>query len=188
MYYNSYEEYMRDVLGYTRNRENSNNTYYDNYYSNRNNSELENMYPEIYKILYPMVCKITSNTRMPLTAEQLEKMVDEIYECIEKDENETRKGTEVKIEVRNNSKTKTQEIAKETEEKRSRPNNYTLRDLIKILILRELLGNRRPGMRPNMPNNRPPYPPRPGMGRPPFPMRNSVLTQGADSYINDLYF
>ena len=28
MYYNSYEEYMRDVLGYTRNRENSNNTYY----------------------------------------------------------------------------------------------------------------------------------------------------------------
>ena len=43
-------------------------------------------------------------------------------------------------------------------------------------------------MRPNMPNNRPPYPPRPGMGRPPFPMRNSVLTQGADSYINDLYF
>ena len=37
MYYNSYEEYMRDVLGYTRNRENSNNTYYDNYYSNRNN-------------------------------------------------------------------------------------------------------------------------------------------------------
>ena len=56
-------------------------------------------------------------------------------------------------------KIKIKKTTKEGEEKRNRPNNYTLRDLIKILILRELLRNRRPGMRPN---NRPPYPPRPG--------------------------
>lgn len=186
MYYNSYEEYMRDVLGYTKNRENNNTYYeYDDYFSNRNNSELENMYPDIYRIVYPMVCKITSNTRMPLTSEELERMVDEIYENIEREENESRKGAEVKIEVRNNVKNKNQETTKEGEEKRNRPNNYTLRDLIKILILRELLRNRRPGMRPN---NRPPYPPRPGMGRPPFPMRSSVLSQNSNPYINDMYF
>ena len=67
------------------------------------------MYPDIYRIVYPMVCKITSNTRMPLTSEELERMVDEIYENIEREENESRKGAEVKIEVRNNVKNKNQE-------------------------------------------------------------------------------
>lgn len=186
MYYNSYEEYMRDVLGYTKNREN-NNTYYENddFFSNRNNSELENMYPDIYRIVYPMVCKITSNARMPLTDKELERMVDEIYENIERDENEVRKGAEVKIEVRNNNKSKSQELNKDVESKRNRQNNYILRDLIKILILRELLKNRRPGM---ITNSRPIYSQRPEIGRPPFPIRSNTLSHNQNSYINDMYF
>lgn len=46
-------------------------------------------------------------------------------------------------------------VKKEEENRASRPNNYLLRDLIKILILNQLLGR--------------PQPPRPGPGRPPFP-------------------
>ena len=73
MYNNEYEEYMRSILGYPISNEmNTYNTVYENTntffpyrsgtnYTNENG--YENLYPEIYKILKPMVTKICDNTR-----------------------------------------------------------------------------------------------------------------------------
>lgn len=185
MYYNSYEEYMRDVLGYTKKRYNSIYNDYDNYFSDRSKSELENMYPEIYKIIYPMICKITSNQKTQLTSEQLDNMVNEIYENIEQDENDNRKG----VEVKNNNKIKIQEKSKEKDDKRFRANNYILRDLIKILIIRELIGNKKTVIPTHENKNIPQYMPGNGMIRPPFQMRSNMIFQNQQgNYIDDIYY
>ena len=75
----------------------------------------------------------------------------------------------------------------ERETRSPRPVNRNLRDLIKILLLRELLN--RPGNRPPV---RPPRPPFPGgPGRPPFPggpgpgrppMRPPMMPRGLEDY------
>ena len=75
MYYQNYEDYMRSILGYP-----NVNTYQmpDDYYQQQNDlklSELENLYPGIYKLVYPMVCKCVENNTKPLTEENINEMV-----------------------------------------------------------------------------------------------------------------
>ena len=56
---------------------------------------------------------------------------------------------------------------RKVEKRENRQKNFLLNDLIKILVLRELIGS---GRRPNRPNHhRPPMPPRPGEFPPPPP-------------------
>lgn len=203
MYYNEYEDYMRNVLGYNnRNNINSyNENYEQNYYSTptyNNNyrmmqDNIEDLYPDIYKIINPMVCKICQNNTRPITNELVEQMTMEVYSNIEADEINI---VNVNIETResNNSKTITQKQNENREVKDSkkqqesiedrstnesrapRINNPLLRDLIKILILNQLLGG---GSFPGRPPVRPPFPrpggpnipPRPPV-RPPFPGQN----------------
>ncbi len=188
----SYEEYIRSVLGYPQANfyggmsqcPNCNNmNYYAEFdntnFSGLNNStrinnqeELEKCYPEIYKLVYPMVVKKCQNTKMTLSADDIENMTDEIYFALE-----NREGVELNINLTNDVRTnetvsnvKTNNRAdvkiKETTEKReTRQINRGLRDLIKILLLRELLN--RPGHRP--PFRPPHHHPRPPMSpRPPF--------------------
>ena len=172
MDYQNYEDYMRSVLGYnpTPNSIYSNNTYnrmgdfydmsYDTSYMNTNSNDyLNDFYPETYRMIYPMVCKTCNqygNTQ--ITNDMLESMVDNIYRNMEPEdfvEEDTR--TELKNgDVRNPN-------AKQEPKKETRQVNFFLRDLIKILLIREFLGNnRRPPMFP-------PRPPMPGPGgRPPF--------------------
>lgn len=167
--YNNYEEYMQNVLGYNNGAQNtyreSENYYYDTMRVNQNVQEMNSFYPEIYGIVYPMVQKVCSRRgQIPITEETLSQMVDEIYNVIESgDEELGERETNVKNgDVRN---------PKDKETRRPRPNNYLLRDLIRILILRELLsggpifGPGRPGMMPG------PMPGRPGMGGMPPIMR-----------------
>ena len=76
MYNQDYEEYIRSILGYNNeidketpytsyNMNNMTNTTYQNDYNNtyRQTDELEQYYPEIYKIVYPMVKKVCNNNR-----------------------------------------------------------------------------------------------------------------------------
>lgn len=218
MYYNEYEDYMRSVLGY--NNRNSVNPYNENYeqsyYSmptyNSNpimvKDNIEDLFPDIYKIINPMVCKICQNNTRPITNELVEQMTMEVYSNIEADEINI---VNVNIETResNNSKTvnqkqienrevkdskKQQESAenRSTNESRApRINNPLLRDLIKILILNQLLGGgnfpgRQP-MRPPFPGHGGPgVPPRPPV-RPPFPGQNprpGMRDIGYDDYLN----
>lgn len=159
-----YEEYMRSVLGY---QPISNNTYDINYenwdipnmtaMNDIQIQELENCYPEIYRIIYPMVQRVCNkNTRM-VNRELVDSMTDEIYFAVEDREM-----------LENRDK---EEKSAQTTEDRQIVRNTGLNDLIRILILRELLG--RPGFtggRPPRPPMNPPRPPmRPPMGMPPRP-------------------
>ena len=151
-----YDEYMRSVLGYQ-----PMNTYdmnYDNWQMPNMTTmnmmqiqELEDCYPEIYRIVYPMIQKACNQNTRPVTRELIDNMTDEIYFAIEDKE---------MLENRNNE---------EASEDRQIRRNTNLNDLIRILILRELLGRPGfPGGRP--PRPRPPRPPmRPPMGPPPRP-------------------
>lgn len=208
MYQQSYEEYIRSILGYPASMPNTNatmgcqdsdgscgmvNVYGSNYlpnYSNqyRRNVELETCYPEIYKVVYPMVKKACEQNTQPICQELVENMTDEVYMAIEGRQEleininlqnevtavqncDRNQGSSTKSETKVTEKVssrKAEEIDKQTkaENRESRQFNRGLRDLIKILILRELLG-RPGGNRPPQPP--PPRPPFPGPGRPPFP-------------------
>lgn len=148
-----YEQYMRNVLGYQAMNNNTYDMYYDNWdmsnMASMNNiqmQELENCYPEIYTIVYPMVQRACSQNTRPITRELVDNMTDEIYYAIEDKE---------MLENRNKEK---------KGEDRQIRRNTNLNDLIRILILREFLG------RPGFPGGRPtrPRPPRPPMRLPGF--------------------
>ena len=186
MYNESYEEYIRSILGYPDYSNNTFNNVSSNMTTNFRNSEtyrqqLEACYPEIYKIVYPMVQKAcVSNTR-PVTPELIDELTNEIYLSVETD-NQINLTINLTNEVsstgnRNiSNRTKTENINenKENRVEDRQFRNRGLQDLIRILLVRELLGRpgRFPENRPPFPTHRlpmrPPFPGGPGMGRPPI--------------------
>lgn len=222
MYYQNYEDYMRQVLGYPNISPNIYELYnyraespYEDTYNYRNQTtgdfitnmsdeEIKDCYPEIYNQVYPIVCKVCEANTMPITKELIEKMTDEVYGVVEgnstivnvrvdtpkTDENRSfnieSSSDNIKTPTINSlvdskrterqdrsSKTILSENRKVPIEKETRQRNSNLRDLIRILLLFRLFGNR-PHTRPRPP--RPPFPGRPpisggpgqGTGRPPI--------------------
>ena len=163
MYYSNYEDYMRMVLGYPM--ENTNSTYRNdnNWYSAQNNvnsliSNPEELYPEIYRIIYPMVCKTCNmNSNREITKDLLEQMTDEIYRNVEPEDQQI--GQRAEVQLKNGDVINPNAKEPEQQTRETRQNNFLLRDLIRILLLREW-------GRPNRPPVRPPFPP--GGGRPPM--------------------
>ena len=214
MYFQSYEDYIRTILGYPVQNEMSYNTYpncsYEYIEQPRYSSEIMDLYPDIYKIINPLVCKICEANSKPITRELVEQMTDEIYINIENDTTIEEDVVNVRVNLpptkpesnSNNRQVRTRDLNNENiSSKKMKDNrqenvnnankvddsqnriirpfrrNNTLRDLIKILILNQLLGGRRPHI-PNPP--RPPFPgnpgPRPGPGpRPPIQPRGMYL-------------
>jgi len=187
MYYQNYEDYMRAVLGYpTENRDIYQMNYFDEVQNNimpyQNTKELENCYPEIYRIINPIVCEICDKCNVPITRDVVENMVEEVYNRIEMNNeiaikiNIDNRNNEKELENRTNTiKSNSNRIINnetirknlEVDNRQRRPNNPFLRDLIRILILNRILDgnfpNRPPRLRPPM---RPPFPNEP---RPPRP-------------------
>lgn len=228
MYNDSYNEYIRSVLG---SPEQYTDYDYDNnynYYETRNNTQIEDCYPEIYNIVYPMVQKRCQNITEPVTKDEVEKMVEELYGSLEGNDDinvnitvnnnidklnsiqleqnrtEDKKSNDTEIKPRTNyrqqpnrstglfrpnvepkreeplpprvdsntefrNKQEDRNVLKEAiqEPKETRFCNNGLCDIIRILLVRELIGGPN---RPGWPGNqRPPFPPpgRPG-NRPPF--------------------
>lgn len=203
MYNNQYEEYMRNSLGYNMpmmnmnqmgmNQMNMNQMNMNNmteiYESENNfscNQAVEDMYPEIYRIIYPMVCKACMAVDENISEDLVSRMVNEIYMNVENMEcmQETR-GSSISVSPQASKTSKSDSLSSSSRTSSSlistssssssssvsrqetRQRNPLLRDLIRILVLRELIGN--PG-RP-----RPPFRPPfgggmgPGQGpRPPF--------------------
>ena len=101
MYDGTYDEYIRSILGYNQNEMyDYNNNYNYSYRTQDNmtvaqNSQLEQNYPEIYKVVYPMVSKRCENVRADLSNEELEKMTDEIYFALE-----SKKETQLNINLK----------------------------------------------------------------------------------------
>ena len=168
----NYEEYMREVLGYQeevlRNNEdtycpdvpmNQEEEYLDEMRDEDMSIEmLEQLYPELYRIIYPMVTKICSENTRRITEEVLQEMINEIYSNVEPDDPEMSLPPLKNGDVRNPN-------AKEELEIESRQRNRTLEDLIRILLLRELIGGGipvfpiRPPFRPRPPHRPPMKPP-----------------------------
>ena len=191
-----YEDYMRSVLGYQgmNNYPNTYNMNYDNYerydsytvptmspminnqpmtaMSNIQMQELENCYPDIYRMIYPMVQRACTQNTRPITREVIETMADEIYFAIEDNEITQSRGNESKESKESKTVTVSNKKTGDSENRQRVVNNPALRDLITILLLRELIG--RPGLpgRPPM-RPRPPRPPMRPLMRPPMrpPMR-----------------
>lgn len=205
----SYEEYIRSILGYPNNmtssmldREfNDNNSYNMSNRTNTENSMLENCYPEIYKIVYPMVTTACRNNTMPITSQLVENMTDEIYSAVESNTeigiNITLKNQVKTTQNRENNATQSvqrdgrtvanmpekKEVENRGEDRQFR--NRNLRDLIKILLIRELLGT------PGFPPQRPPVPPRPPVRLPfpggPMPGPRPPFMPRDGKYYDDLY-
>ena len=152
MYYNNnnYEEYMRNVLGY--NNSNNFNTYPMYYEFDNQNVDCESMYPEIYHQINPIVencCSRYKNTKLS------KEVVDDITEQVFTQYTQTFKMEITKTESSKSTTTVNTSNSKRDEETRSpRNENNLIRDLIRILILRNLFPNR-----PGRPNPRPPMGP-----------------------------
>lgn len=154
--YNEYEEYMRSVLGYNSNQENTyigNDNYSAGMRMNTNMQDVNKLYPEIYLKVYPLVQKMCSKAvNVPVNENIISQMVNEIYNIVEP-ENEAQDTVE---NMRNGDVRNPR--ARETRRPPKRDNRL-LRDLIRILILRELFGDR----------NNQNQPPRPNFGGGPIP-------------------
>lgn len=207
MYYQNYEDYMRSVLGYPMDNKNTYNSYeeYESSiyeqpaYSDRNSEEIIQLYPEIYRIVNPMVQKICEANTQPITKELVNQMTDEIYlnleSNVEVDNIVNVRVNLPKEEASSNSKSRTQEVSKtnrnsssskldnsveeENRETRQRNRNPILQDLIRILILNRLFGGNFPG-RPRPPH-RPPFP---GPGRPPRPPMRPPYPREYNNYFD----
>ena len=96
MYYQNYEDYMRAILG--QQIPISHYDTYNNTYTNHSNvvpdylaemprysDEILDLYPDIYKLVNPMVCKICEANTKPISRELIEQMTDEIYLNLESD-------------------------------------------------------------------------------------------------------
>ena len=174
MYNESYEEYIRSILGYP----NYGNTLFENNYqymqanfrNNEQNSELEACYPEIYKIVYPMIKKACATNTRTVTPDLVDELTNEIYSSIETDNqiNVTINLTnEVQSSGNRNASSNVKTEKESTREARAEDRQFRnrgLQDLIRILLIRELLG--RPG---RFPENRPQFQPHRLPMRPPFP-------------------
>ncbi len=185
MYYQNYEDYMRQVLGYPINDPNIYETYdyrNENTYSlnqvqnNLTEAEIKALYPDSYNIIYPLVCKACEANNEPISKSVVDKMTDDVYKLVER--NETVVNIKIEAQNRENSHVSArQEMKRELTPKRTpiktetretrQTNNPLLRDLIRILILQRLFG----GGAITPPRPMPPRPPFPPVGpsRPPFP-------------------
>lgn len=177
MNYQNYEDYMRNVLGYSPYVGQNDYTYQEveDMYNYQNMQEdVQNVqdvtpfYPEIYKIVYPMVCKVCNvNSSRELTKELLEQMTEEIYRNVEPEEE---KNISVRAQLKNGDVRNPNSKEPEPVIKETRQTNYLLRDLIRILLLREWGRPIRPPYKPTMGPGMPPPPPRPQIPiRPPMP-------------------
>lgn len=161
MYNYDYNEYMNNLLGY--NIAMNRNSIYNNTiepYENENvftyqqtDKALEECYPDIYKIVYPMVCKACLYINEEITEDLVERITNEVYENLEQDETpEEIRSAEVKINysnIHNNRMIRdSQKNIKENKIEEKRQRNFLLNDLIRILVLRELIGTGRRLPRP----------------------------------------
>ena len=160
MDYQSYDDYMRNTLGFSSmnspmgmqgtscpnmNCQNMCITPYSNMSSNQmmwqdSSCDLERMYPDSYRVVYPMVVSTCRNVSMPVTEDMIDRMTDDIYDRAVAD---GRISVDINVEIENREDGKNSEDRQMMNRPpRRRRRNRIFRDLIRILLLRELIGRR----------------------------------------------
>ncbi|MCL2383673.1 MAG: hypothetical protein FWC79_06040 [Oscillospiraceae bacterium] len=100
--------------------------------------ELNDMYPEVYRIMYPMVRRTCNQYRhRRITREVLDDMVTEVYSNMEPEE-----VMNVKDNLMRNGDVKNPNVKEGEASTETRNRNFLLQDFIKVLLVRDLL---RPG-------------------------------------------
>lgn len=151
MYDSNYEEYMQNVLGYSLRPQNTYQLPENIYEMPRNagyeNIDLESLYPDIYRMIQPMVQKACMRATGVINEEMINSMTDEIYNVMSEETRNSKETNKSNAEIRTSNTQNTRRVEE------PRQNNYLLRDLIRILIIKELLRRRpgRPPMRPGYP-------------------------------------
>ncbi len=112
MFYPSYDDYMRDIFYYNGLAGNNmgmqpnqnmagymtgpmcmNNGYMSGMQNNGNN--INNLYPSIYRIVYPVVQKVTSENNFPIINDEvITNTTDTIYNIVEGDLNSAQNSTQ----------------------------------------------------------------------------------------------
>ena len=149
MFYQNYDDYMRDVFYFNGLSNNPNNMFYMQNQSTQNN--LSSYYPSIHKIVYPVVQRVTSGTNYQYINEDIiNDMVNTVYGIVEGDINNIENVSSNNI---NNDSKRTNQTTTQVNASSNSPsninntnnfsnlnsNNSLLRDLIKILVIRELI-------------------------------------------------
>ena len=89
MEYQNYDDYMRSILGYSVpsvpnfSQRNLNTNMYSSSNMFQSNSNLERMYPDTYRAVYPIIVSTSNMVTLPITEEMLDRMVDDIYDKVE---------------------------------------------------------------------------------------------------------
>ena len=160
-YQNTYDNSFIDV-GYSYNP--MGNYFYNNQPQMNRSVDLESLYPEIYKIIYPMVQKACLQITGQIDASLLDNLTNDIYNYLE-GENVINLNINIENSKRENTNSdNSNDTRSNSSQSETRNVNNPIRDLIKILLIRELLRRQR--------QNRPPRPMRPmDPMRPTEPMR-----------------
>lgn len=180
MYNQSYDDYMRSFLGYPNSdgyrmdnmgmntmgnmgmntMHNMNNIGMNSMNMNTmgnmgmnmsSDDDIERLYPEVYRVVYPMVCSSCDRIQfsgITVNEEMVTRMTNDIYDQVEAD-GRIKIELNVTTEVRETSSSSDSSVEAR---QRRRPRNRFLNDLIRILLLRELFRRRRfPGRFPIRP-------------------------------------
>ena len=152
-------DYMRDFFYYNQNPNQNMNMNYNymqnNYMFRNNNNNIENLYPNIYRILMPVVRKVVAGSNFQyLTEEVVSNIVDTVYNIVEGDRNvrTVEVNAEPLVDARRSNSGTTSNITQTQTTTQSRTssnnnnnsnNNCTeystlLKDLIRILVLQEI--------------------------------------------------
>lgn len=158
MFDNVYQEYIDSIYMTNFNKDRIKTTDFDNtingeylFLNTANNAYLEKFYPEIYRLLNPMIKHVCMKNVNQLSENTINEMVEEVYSNFVSDPNsvddfnlrhEFKSGKSLETSVTGKSKNSISSTSRRNEaiEKRQiKEENYMLRDLIKILIIRELI-------------------------------------------------
>ena len=128
--YKMYNDYMQNLL-----MEDYSPCQYT-YDSMSRSTYYEKLYPEIYKIVYPMIKKALGQNTRPITEDYLNEITNDLYNNIESEN-----IINLNIDITNNrNENKSIRNSKNIipDNKENRYINNSVRDLIKILLIREL--------------------------------------------------
>lgn len=152
-------DYMRDFFYYNQNPNQnmnlSHNYMQNNYMFRNNNNNIESLYPNIYRILMPVVRKVVAGSNFQyLTEEVVSNIVDTVYNIVEGDRNvrTVEVNAEPLVDARrsNSGTTSNATQTQTTTQSRTNSNNNNnsnnncteysilLKDLIRILVLQEI--------------------------------------------------
>lgn len=173
MYNQSYDDYLRNVLGIQHNYNNTYaNTNYnrDDFFANdismnatyntygMSREQLESCFPLIYNIINPLVIRTWNINTKPITNELIEQVTEQIYDTVADHDRR------IKLNINLTNAVRGSESSNETENRESKVEvrhssedtqpNYLLKDLIRILLVKDLI-ERQNNMQPNRPPIRP---------------------------------